>query len=172
MNKEFKSQSKVRVIKKDQWKKLKEATYVTIMMLLDDVGILIENFSDPRYTSQRSTFVITALYTHAIEEFGKLIYLKKLTPENDEVKIDYVEKFTCHDYKFKTALDKLSKECVVVQRGENGEETLAIWSTRLNILNTDIDENGNFKHRPLINFNDLCNAISEFKKVMKKTDYR
>ena len=57
------------------------------------------------------------LYTHAVEEYGKLLYLQSLKPVNGKVKIEYTSKFKNHKIKFPLALSKLPKKCTVLHSG-------------------------------------------------------
>jgi len=95
-----------------------------------------------------------AIFTHAVEEYGKLLYLRSLSAdETGKYTIDYANTFTNHKPKFKLALDELPKSIKVVYDGSFDSEFFdsnlfdtdveATWNNRLNVLNVDIDNNGN-----------------------------
>jgi len=94
-----------------------------------------------------------AIFTHAVEEYGKLLYLRTLNPDKDGIyTIEYSDKFANHTPKFKFALEKLPESIKVVYQGNFSSDfgssdfdtdTEATWENRLNVLNTDIDTDGN-----------------------------
>ena len=175
----------IRTITEKQWERLKEATYVTIMSNLNAVDILVEYANDPTDITRSPTYPATGLYTHAIEEFGKLFYLKQLRPKNGKVEIEYHKIFKgkkSHDFKFEIAIKELPKECIVVQVGSFTSsgftnsgfvtDTLTDWQTRLQIFNTDINEKGDLEHPPLVSLGTLSRAVPIFRNYMTKFGYR
>lgn len=105
------------------------------------------------YLTSEHVYECYAIFTHAVEECGKLIYLKSLKPDpNGNYVIEYSSKFLSHKTKFGLALTKLPKSVIVVYEGKFSSEfdsklidtdTESTWENRLNVLNTDIDGNGN-----------------------------
>lgn len=102
-----------------------------------------------------------ATLTHAIEEYGKLLYLKGLSPNasgNYEIEYDKGGRqnvsrglFKDHDYKINLAISDLNSS-LEVHKGimdDNFDnkimdtDTKIDWNARLNIYNTDIDLEGN-----------------------------
>jgi len=105
------------------------------------------------YLTSEHVYECYAIFTHAVEECGKLLYLKSLTPDQSgNYTIEYSNKFRSHKTKFDLALGVLPKSITVVYEGKFSSEfdsddfdtdTEATWENRLNVLNTDIDKDGN-----------------------------
>ena len=78
-----------------------------------------------------------------------------------------------HNIKIKEALNDLPVECRRVLVGAFDPEVFSPdafqthdpinWHTRLNILNTDIDPNGNVVNSGVVDLNGLQNAITQFR---------
>src|SRR5690606_20564334 len=77
-----------RRITEAQWENLKENTFATAYAILQSVMILVDRTLSPSYGRDNSPKICTALYTHAIEEYGKLLYLKSLPVTSGYVHID------------------------------------------------------------------------------------
>lgn len=121
--------------------------------------------------------IVAALYIHAIEEYGKYLYVKDLPSESGIVTVDMKNKFLKHNYKINLAKNQLPNECFVLHRGSFTKSgftrsgynitEVADWETRLTILNTDIKD-GRVLHLPEVDHGDLKKAIEEFKSVLQK----
>jgi len=170
-------------ITKEQWIQLQSFTRSNVLMILtmleDDLGFPIE----PNYPRKENSPVYLALYSHAVEEYGKLLYLKSLTPdESNMITIDYdgdhkqiPNTFKNHKVKFGKAIEELPKTLTTFHNGNFGKDfvgsdydtdIISDWETRLNILNTDIDENGDGTKIPLIDLDTLRSAVFEFKNLI------
>ena len=78
-----------------------------------------------------------SIFTHAVEEYGKLIYMKSLIQNADNnYDVNYRFKFRDHTTKFNLALEKLPKSINAVY--ESGFTKMA-----MNILNVDLDDDNN-----------------------------
>lgn len=119
--------------------------------------------------------VVTAIYAHALEEYGKLVLLGSLNTTNQTVDLSSIEfNYFDHDEKIKKALDDLAPEASVVRNGpfdptifDSGVFDTGInisWNLRLIILNTDIDKNGNVAKAPPVDKSDLQEAIVTLKR--------
>jgi hypothetical protein len=96
-----------------------------------------------------------SVFTHAVEEYGKLLYVKSLIPDtNGNYEVNYRYKFRDHVTKFNLALADLPDSIKVIfhaQFDESNfdstnnatEETVPNWDNRLNVLNVDLDDNNN-----------------------------
>ncbi len=172
-------------ITREQWIKLQSFTRSNVLMMLttleDNLGFPIE----PKYPRKENSPVYLALYSHAVEEYGKLLYLKNLTPDESEmVTIDYdgdgkkiPKTFKNHHEKFAKAIEELPESLTTFHNGSFGKDfvgsdydtdIISDWETRLNILNTDIDENGNGTKIQLIDLDTLRSAVFEFKNLVLK----
>jgi len=124
-------------------------------------------------------YEIYSILTHAIEEYGKLIYLKSLTRNSDnKYDVDYSNKFTSHKTKFRLALKDLPDSIKAAY--PNGfatsgftklDQTTTVeptWNNRLDVLNVDLVKDGLEKGNPTdIEFNvdmdTLRKSIFEFR---------
>ena len=125
-------------------------------------------------TSQSELGVVTSVYIHALEEYGKLILLDPLQPQNQKVTLTSIERDSFdHPKKISLALNDLSPEAKSVRTGpfdpaifdkffDTGTDIS--WNLRLIILNSDIDKKGDPVKIPLIEKNDLTQAITALKK--------
>jgi AbiV family abortive infection protein len=110
--------------------------------LLASSEILLKNGGD--------VTVCAGLYICAIEEFGKMLFLREYNPVNGLVTIKYRSKggFLDHDAKIKKGLSGLPPECMIIGRAgfeegfEEGFEyknTLVEFGTRNAFLYADFD---------------------------------
>lgn len=118
--------------------------------------------------------VVTSVYIHALEEYGKLVLLDTLHPQNQQVNLTSIENdYFDHVKKICSALNDLSPEAKSVRNGPFDPvifdsdifdtETSISWNLRLIILNSDIDKNGDPVKTPLIEKYDLNQAITALK---------
>ena len=160
-----------RTITKQQWRKLKDETRNTALAILQTCTTIVERTKEPDWVSGVEPTICSALYTHAVEEYGKVILLQGHLPINDVVEIDDNE-FRNHILKFKLALKNLSEQCKILKKGSFNSrnfsqdyslETMANQDTRWDILYTDFDDNGNVKSYPQIDQKTLEKAIEGLK---------
>jgi len=122
---------------------------------------------------------IYSIFTHAVEEYGKLIYLKSLTRNSDNrYDVDYSNKFTSHKTKFRLALKDLPDS--VKAAYPNGFATSGftkpgqtdtaepVWNNRLDVLNVDLIRDGLGKGNPTdiefkVDIDALRRSIFEFR---------
>ena len=65
--------------------------------------------------------VCAGLYTYTVEEFGKILYLKSLTPsppDNNKINLKYKRHFLNHHVKFPLALKELPDTCKILREGD------------------------------------------------------
>ena len=83
--------------------------------------------------------------------------------------------FKNHKVKFGKAIKELPKTLTTFHNGNFSKDyvgsdydtdIISDWETRLNILNTDIDENGDGTKIPLIDLDTLRSAVFEFKNLI------
>lgn len=143
-----------RIIKKQAWQSLTSDTLWNVWSLLDATRTLID-FSIEKGEDEDgfvdSPIVAAGLYTHAVEEFGKYLYLKSIEPIDGEYRIDYSNEFLDHRKKFERALSHLPRECALVHLGEVTDprfyepdfntDIIANFETRKRIFYSDLDSN-------------------------------
>jgi len=140
------------------------------------LGFLSKVLGSPEYPSHEIPtdyiYELYAIFTHAVEEYGKYVYLVKLEPNKKRNYNIESGKFMDHESKFDLALANLLDEVKVVFNAPFDSkvfsddfginDTLPTWQNRVNILNVDIDVNGDatditFK----VDMNELRKSIWE-----------
>ena len=147
--------SEFRILKKQTWEMLTSDTLWNVWSLLDATRTLVD-FSIEKSGGEDDFFadspiVAAGLYTHAVEEYGKYLYLKSIEPINGEYRIDYWNEFRNHKKKFERALSNLPHECTLVHLGEDEDtrfyepdfhnDIIADFETRQRIFYSDLDPN-------------------------------
>ena len=146
--------SKTRKISKEQMEALQTKTRGNVDRMLHFLYQNIGYPEDKKYGLDKvHVYECYAVFTHAVEEYEKLLYLRTLEPdENGNYTIEYAKKFTNHKTKFKLALEALPESIKVVYQGDHSSDfassdfdsdTESTWENRLNVFNTDIDNDGN-----------------------------
>lgn len=97
--------------------------------------------------------VAAALYTYAVEEYGKLLLLGSLPEKGGVVSVPSREIFRSHDKKFNAALEKLPAECALIRQGPHDLSIFcpaifdmgmdASFEGRTRLLYLDMDPDGN-----------------------------
>ena len=160
-----------RTITTKQWRKLKDETGNTALAILQTCSTMMDRTNQLDWLSGVEPIICSALYTHAVEEYGKVILLQAHLPINDVVEIDD-SKFRNHLLKFKLALKNLPKECKILKEGSFDSrifsqdfsiDTTANQDTRWDILYTDFDDKGDVKPYPQIDKKTLEGAIEGLK---------
>ena len=136
----------------------------------------------PEYKPNPNVIQVCAgLLTYAIEEYGKYKLLEQCKPNNEHVDLSPIRKrFFNHEEKFAIARETLPKECFTIydSSGQDAlwsdiilgipypagwlKDTEASFGTRLDIFNVGIENNGEVRATPTINFDDLENATEKF----------
>ena len=172
-----------KTISEQQWRTLKSETLNTVIMILESIEILIIDLQTKQGVVATQVLNGAGLFSHAIEEYGKLLYLQSLSSINGIITIEYDGKhggkFKNHKHKFELALKKLPNQCTVLEDGafdtaifdsrifDTG--TIANWETRLNIFNTDLNDDGTVKKYPTVDIHKLITAVTEFRKIINNT---
>jgi hypothetical protein len=111
-----------------------------------------------------------ALYIHAVEEWGKYLYVKDIQSEVGIITVQR-DKFYNHNFKIELAKNNLPDECFVLKQGNYSSASYRAsydvpevpdWATRLTIFNTDL-ENGRTQQLPDVDSTDLRKAVNKFK---------
>jgi len=128
-------------------------------------------------------FIYFAILTHAIEEYGKLLYIQSLRPDQQGIiEIEYEKArgsnsrgiFRDHNVKFALASSSLPPDVTVIHGGfggnygrNYGSATTTTWNARLEVLNTDIDLSGNPTNiTSQIDLNRLRKSVFDFKNIV------
>lgn len=127
--------------------------------------------------------VCAGLYTFAVEEYGKLLLLRKYQPNGNKVTIKFDKEFLNHRAKFREAINNLPKECVYLSKGLfdptifdpktfDTERLIANCETRLIIFYSDFKDAGDvIIDIPSIDKNMLKKAIAVLKEIFANTTY-
>ena len=125
--------------------------------LLDATRTLLNDVEEDEVNNEHLSIITTVgdptvpagLYTFAVEEYGKFLYLKSLEPIDGKYHIDYTNEFTNHRRKFELALSNLPDECKLVHLGRKEDvefyepdlhdDIIADFETRLRIFYSDFD---------------------------------
>jgi len=167
------SKENKKTITYDIWRKLIDHIYFNCHALATSAKILLKqnitenekwNVNDPPY-------VAAGLYTYAVEEYGKILFLLEKKPSNYEnITINY-KKFLDHQHKFRRALEKLPNECKKLHTGGFSNsgftssgfntDTIADFEARKAIFYTDFDSD-KVKELPEVNSKKLDVALNKF----------
>lgn len=163
------------------WKSLINATYHNIKYLLKSSYELLEiNIHENKELLSEHPWISAGLYTYAIEEYGKLLYLQSCKVENGKVEIDYRKKFINHDFKFETAIEDLPRECSIIGKSFfdpnvfdsavfDTKQTISTFRARLGIFYTDLNEYKNdIQMVPRVDIDSMKRAISKFTEIIEK----
>lgn len=105
-----------------------------------------------RVITSSESIVMAGVYTFAIEEYGKLLMLSRLTPMASRVRIPYATGFRNHLEKFNAAIADLPPECTSLAGAFDPElfdpqifstGVITDFEARQAIFYSDIDETGN-----------------------------
>ena len=147
---------------------LVHAIETRIKFIIQASEILLDN--------QGQLQIVAALYTHAIEEFGKLTYVLSI-PDNAGITTVNTsnEWFRNHNLKMEFAEAVLPPECFTLKQGPFSSSSFSRtgfdvhevpdWQTRLTIFNTDL-RNGRVPALPGVSEADIRKAIQEFKSFL------
>ena len=131
---------------------------------------------------ERYDHICAGLFTYAVEEYGKILFLTSLSPSspNNKIKVPYTHKnqgFLDHEHKFNLALnDKdLPSSCKVLFEGgftDTGftktgftHDTLPNFDARMSVFYTDFDKENGYNSiliPPLTKRDLLVKAVGDF----------
>lgn len=156
------------------WKEAILAIVNRSLVLLDSSEKLLSNNGDKT--------VCAGLYTYAVEEYGKFLFLKSCQPINGKVEICYKNEFCNHPKKFGEAIKALPSECTALHRGIFTEEIfigdsqvfdaeiISDFEARTAIFYTDFNNKGDgLAVIPSITPARLKTAITTLRKIINET---
>ena len=160
-------------ITEDLFKKCKEETLQGILKLLDSAEKLLDVGGNKT--------ICGGLHTFAVEEYGKLLLLKRYIPHNGKVEIKYAGEFLKHSKKFEIALKSLPKKCTTIHTGIFDEaifdpevfdvSQVADLEARMAAFYCDFTDSGdNIKPVPAVDVKLLKVAIAELRSIVLETD--
>ena len=188
------------IAKKQTWESITSDTLWKIQSLLDATRTLLEDIEEDEEENENFSIVTSVgdptvsagLYTFAVEEYGKYLYLKSIEPINGEYRIDYLDEFLNHRKKFERAISNLPHECTLIHLGEDEdtrfyepdfhEDIVVDFETRQRIFYSDFDPyfaNKVTKHSPPVSVKLLKVGVqklweitdSEHSKLLKKSNF-
>ena len=160
--------------------RIESLLYATRTLINDIVEYEEEDEDSHGIISIGDPIVAAGLYTFAVEEYGKYLYLKTLEPIDGKYHIDYSNEFTSHKKKFKRALPNLPDECKLLNLGEKEDskfyeldfhgDIIADFETRLRIFYSDFDPyftNKIPKHEPPIRAKLLKIGVQKLSEIVE-----
>lgn len=126
--------------------------------------------------------ICAGLYTYAVEEYGKILLLKKCIPSKGQVTINYGKIFMDkrHENKFKTAIKDFkiqAPECMILAKGlfdpaifdpkifDTTPPIIANFKSRMAIFYCDIDSKNKIIQVPAVDKSVLITAIGKLKDI-------
>ena len=145
-----------KTITADQMNQTQTKIRGNISRMLDFLDKCLGRPDGPNYDMPKiHVYEMYSVFTHAVEEYGKLLYVKSLIPDiNGNYEVNYRYKFRDHVTKFNLALADLPDSIKVMFHAQFDESnfdstnyatkgTASNWDNRLNILNVDLDDDNN-----------------------------
>ena len=157
------------IITEDLRNKTIEITLQRILKLLDSAQILLDNGGQ--------VTICAGLYTYAVEEYGKIVLLRKSRKIDGHVRVNYKKGFRDHNTKFRLAVKNLPKECTTLRIGPfdpnifdpkifDTETVIADFKSRMSVFYTNFLESGiNIESVPLVSEQRLKIAIVTLRKI-------
>ena len=164
---------------KPEHKLVTEEAWRKIMPEIVRRSITLLESSEKLLDSNGNGAVCAGLYMYAVEDYGKLLLLKKYQPVNRTVNITYKEEFCKHPVKFNEATKSancLPKDCVNLSRGLfdpaifDTKNTKVESEARMAIFYTDFNDKGDgIVPIPPVEKNKLKNAIGKLRTIIIQT---
>ena len=150
-----------------------EITLQRILKLLDSAQILLDNGGH--------LTICAGLYTYAVEEYGKIVLLRKSRKIDGHVRVKYKEGFRKHTTKFRLAVKNLPNDCKTLRIGVfdpnifdrkifDTETVIADFKSRMSVFYTNFSESGkDIETVSPVNEKLLRNAITKLRKIVVET---
>ena len=165
------------ILNKQNWHAITSDTLWNVYSLLYATRTLVDTCIE---REEGEPTVAAGLYTFAVEEYGKYLYLKSLEPIDKKYHVNY-DYFQKHPKKFELALSNLPHECTLVRLGENRDaefpdfydpdfhdDIIVNFETRKRVFYTDLDPkfaNKVSKISPPVDAKLLKIAVEKFWKI-------
>ncbi len=160
------------IITEEQRNKTIEIVRQRILKLLDSAQILLDNKGQVK--------ICAGLYTYAVEEYGKIVLLKKSRKIDGHVKVKYKQGFRDHNTKFRLGIKKLPNECTTLRiapfdpkvfdpKAFDTETVIADFKSRMSVFYTNFLESGvNIESIPSVSEQRLKIAIVTLRKIVEE----
>jgi len=127
-----------KTITADQMNQTQKKIHSKISSMLDFLDKCLGQPDNPNQDmSQIYVYEMYSTFTHAVEEYGKLLYMKSLIQDtNGKYEVNYRYKFRDHTTKFNLALTDLPESINVLYPG-------GFTKMSMNVLNVDLDDDNN-----------------------------
>ena len=161
------------IITEDLRNKTIEITLQRILKLLDSAQILLDNGGH--------LAICAGLYTYAVEEYGKIVLLRKSRKINGHVRVKYKKGFRDHNTKFRLGVKNLPNECITLRIGIfdpnicdtkifDTETVIADFKSRMSVFYTNFLESGkDIESVSPVNEKLLRKAITKLRKIVVET---
>jgi hypothetical protein len=165
---------------KPEHKSVTEEAWRKIMPEIVARSITLLDFAEKLLDKNGNEVLCAGLYTYAVEEYGKLLLLKKYQPVNGKVEITYRDEFCDHYEKFKEA-SKLLSDSTILRRPIfdpaifdpaifDTQAVIADFEARMAIFYTDFNNMGDgIVPVPPVERNRLKIEISKLRTIITKT---
>ena len=161
-------------IAENLWRRIMHEALNKAITLTDSAEKLLQNAGNEAISA--------GLYMYAIEEYGKFLFLKQLTPSSGKVTMKYKNGFRKHSVKFRIALKQLPNECITLRQGlfdpeifdpaifDTEDEVIKSCETREAVFYSDFTKTaGDIEDVPYVDRECLKNAINQFKMILSGT---
>lgn len=128
--------------------------------------------------------ICAGIYTYAVEEYGKILYLKSLSPsppDSNKINLQYKRSFLNHHVKFPLAIKKLPDNVrTLVQEGggflDSGflpsgfiteQRIIADFEARMSLFYADFKDENTILEPPSLDRDVLEKAVEDFLHFMK-----
>ncbi len=160
------------IIKEELRNKTIEIVRQRILKLLDSAQILFDN--------KGNVEICAGLYTYAVEEYGKIVLLKKSRKIDGHAKVKYNKGFRDHYTKFRLGIKNLPLECTTLRIGPfdskifdpkifDTETVIADFKSRMSVFYTNFSESGaNIESVPRVDEQKLKIAIVTLRKIVEE----
>ena len=160
------------IISEDLRNKTIEIALQRILKLLDSAQILLDNGGP--------VTICAGLYTYAVEEYGKIVLLRKSRKIDGHVRVKYKQGFRDHNTKFRFGIKNLPSACITLRIGAfdsnvfdpkifDTETVIADFKSRMSVFYTNFLESGiNIESVPLVSEQKLKIAILTLRKIAEE----
>jgi len=159
-------------ITKDQYDILIQDLRGKIWVLMKSIKVLLENsgtFDQGMFTLREESHsaAIGALYTHSLEQLGKLMMVKNCSATFNGTNYDLSsisEDFYKHNKKIEKALANIDNRCLDIFKSDplSQSQGTVDLQLRLNLLHSDINSSGNIIEIPPIDVDKMKTVIEIF----------
>jgi AbiV family abortive infection protein len=126
--------------------------------------------------------ICAGLYTFAVEEYGKILFLMAISPEDNKIKFRDThdcEGFRDHYHKFELALEALPDSCKKLRKGSFTRsfsksftrDIIPDFKARMALFYADFEDKHSILEPPKVDRSLLEEAVKEFLNFMRKQKF-